>query len=269
MGPRSLILLPPDFLDRFDADERRLVLQHECMHLRRGDAWWSLLAELAVALLWFHPLAWLALPRLRLDQELACDEHVLRQSPHAATKYAHTLLHSTGMDITPALIPWLAEPQLKERLHMIQRYRPGTLRRHMGFVGLSALMVGSVFATQAAIPTRLDQAASADLNFNSSLQPHYPADAIKNRQEGIVILDVLVGANGTPRKIDVDPVTRAAPSLVEAASDAALHWHFTPAMKNGKPVEGHARVPVEFRMSPMPSTTPEAPAQPARASSSS
>ena len=40
-APRSLILLPADFLQRFDADERRLVLRHEATHLRRGDALWS------------------------------------------------------------------------------------------------------------------------------------------------------------------------------------------------------------------------------------
>jgi len=52
--PRSLLLLPPDFLDRFNSAERRLVLRHERAHLRRGDTWWNLLAELALALLWFH-----------------------------------------------------------------------------------------------------------------------------------------------------------------------------------------------------------------------
>jgi beta-lactamase regulating signal transducer with metallopeptidase domain len=91
-APRSLLLLPADFLERFNADERRPVLQHERMHLRRGDALWSLLAELAVALRWFHPQAWFALSRFRLDQELACDERVLRQLPQDETKYAHTLV---------------------------------------------------------------------------------------------------------------------------------------------------------------------------------
>lgn len=145
-APHSLLLLPPDFLDRFNSAERRLVLRHEQAHLRRGDTWWSLLAELALTLLWFHPLAWLAMPRFRLDQELACDEHVLRNSPQDETAYANTLLHSIGMDITPALIPWLAEPQLKERLTMIQRLRPGTLRRRAGFIALASLMLGGALA---------------------------------------------------------------------------------------------------------------------------
>ena len=165
-APRSLLLLPADFLERFSADERRLVLQPECMHLRRGDALWTLLAELAFALLWFHPLAWLALSRLRLDQELACDELVLRQLPQDEMpqyelpqyemKYAHALLHSVGLDAVPALIPWLSEPQLKERLNMIQRHRPGTLHRRIGFIGPAALMAGGAFATQAVVHAKPD-----------------------------------------------------------------------------------------------------------------
>jgi len=80
-GPRALLLLPPDFVECFDAYERPLVLQHERVHLHRRDPLWRLLAELAVAVLWFHPLAWLALPCFRLDQELACEECVLRDTP--------------------------------------------------------------------------------------------------------------------------------------------------------------------------------------------
>lgn len=79
-GPRSLLLLPGDFVNRYGAAEQSLVLQHEATHLRRGDPWWHLAGEPVYAALWFHPLAWLALPRLHLDQELACDENVLRRS---------------------------------------------------------------------------------------------------------------------------------------------------------------------------------------------
>lgn len=258
-APRSLLLLPADFLQRFNADQRRLVLQHERTHLRRGDAWWSLLAELAAALLWFHPLAWLALPRLRLDQELACDEQVLRHSPQDAIRYARTLLHSRGLtDSTAALIPWLAEPQLKERLSMIERQRHGVLRRRIGFIGLAALMAGSALLAQAATPARSSQQASADLDYNSQRQPHYPQDAIMNRQQGLVVLRVLVGADGTPARIEVEPATHAAPSLVKAAAEAAAQWRFNPALEAGRPIAGYARVPVQFSLDPLPPASPHA-----------
>lgn len=247
-APRSWLLLPPDFFERFNADQRRLVLQHECAHLRRGDAWWSLLSELAATLLWFHPLAWLALPRLRLDQELACDEMVLRQSPKDELAYAHTLLHSTGVDPIPALVPWLAEPQLKERLNMIQRQRPGVLRRRIGFIGLSALMAGSVFMVQAAGHTPANKSASQDLDYNLRISPVYPADAIQNKEEGTVVLMILVGKTGTPLTAEAERNTKASPSLVKSAIDAAMKWHFEPAIKNGKPIESYARVPVKFSL---------------------
>lgn len=257
-GLRSRVLLPADFMDRFDAHERKLVLHHELIHLRRGDAWWSLLANLAAALLWCHPLAWLALPRLRLDQELACDERVLRQSPYSATHYAQTLLQSAGMTLAPVLIPWLYEPQLKERLNMIQRDRHGTLRRRMGFVVLAALMTGGAFAAQAMVPTQPDQPASADLGYNSLVQPHYPADAIRNKQQGTVILDVSVSADGKPRSVQAEPAAQVADSLVKAARDTAMQWHYHPATRHGVPVEGHARVPVKFSLTLLPGTAPKA-----------
>lgn len=258
-APRSLLLIPADFLECFDADERCLVLQHEFTHLRRGDALWSLLADIAGALLWFHPLAWLALPRLRLDQELACDERVLRQAPQDEAMYARALLRSTGMGTTPVLIPWLDEPQLKERLHMIQRHRPGALRRRIGFIALAALMAGGACVVSAATPhdRQPSPVATADLDYNLQRQPTYPASAIKNMEQGTVILDVLVGTDGKPLKLEVDPATKAAPDLVKAASEAAMEWRFNPAMKNGQPVESHARVPVAFNLKPLSETLPE------------
>lgn len=247
-APRIWLLLPPDFFERFTTDQRRLVLRHESAHLRRGDAWWSLLSELTSALLWFHPLAWLALPRLRLDQELACDEQVLRQSPTDEPAYAHTLLHSTGVDAIPALVPWLAEPQLKERLNMIQRQRPGVLRRRIGFIGLSTLMAGSVFMVQATAQTPVSKTASSNLSYNSQIQPVYPTDAVENKQEGTVILRVLVGKTGAPIKAEAQPNTKATPSMVQSAINAAMKWRFNPAVENGKPIESYALVPVKFSL---------------------
>lgn len=263
-APRPLLLLPPDFQRRFDPAQRELILRHEFAHLRRGDASWRLLAELLFALLWFHPLAWLALPRFRLDQELACDEHVLRAMPEAEFRYARTLLHGTGVDAPPALIPWLARSQLKERLAMIQRHRPGSIRRRFGLVVLGGLMAGSVLVVQASA-TGHASPASQDLGYNMRIPPHYPADAVKNREEGMVMLMVLVGADGKPRRIAVEPGQTTAPaSLVQAAIDAAGQWRFNPPMRHGKAVEGYARVPVDFRLDPL-----ATPANTAKPSSSS
>jgi TonB family protein len=248
-APRALVLLPADFATRFAPHERHLVLRHELAHLRRGDPLWNLLAELACALLWFHPLAWLALPRFRLDQELACDERVLREAPGNDARYARTLLHGTGVEFRPALIPWLAQPQLKERLAMIQRHRPTALRRRAGLATLAVLMAGGLALANAATPQHA-QPASQDWAFNQRISPRYPADALKNKEQGLVMLQIQVHADGSVGRIDYDAghSTTQSAELIAAATEAAKQWHFTPQVRNGKPVEGYARVPIDFSL---------------------
>ena len=57
---RILILLPEDWRS-WTEDERRAVLAHELAHVCRGDFFTGLLAQLSLALHFYHPLAhWLA-----------------------------------------------------------------------------------------------------------------------------------------------------------------------------------------------------------------
>jgi hypothetical protein len=69
---RPAILVPRNWRE-WDEQERRVVLTHELAHIARGDYRSGLLAQLAVAVHFYHPLVhWLA-ARLRLQQELAAD----------------------------------------------------------------------------------------------------------------------------------------------------------------------------------------------------
>ncbi|MGA0587481.1 TonB family protein [Dyella sp. KRB-257] len=254
----SLILLPADFASRFGTEQRALVLAHEQTHLTRRDPLWSVLAEVLSALLWFHPLAWLALPRFRLDQELACDERTLRRHAHDAGSYARTLLASTGMDAAPVLIPWLAEPQLKERLMMIRRDRTTTARRLAGYLGAVLFIAGVGLAAQAApLANEPSAKATQDLQVNTRMQPRYPKASIINKEQGTVVLKVLVHPDGSVKTVDYDPKasTTTSANLIAAASDAAMQWRFHPAMKNGQPIESYALVPVKFSLHELPGTT--------------
>ena len=134
---------------------------------------------------------------------------------------------------------------------MIQRHRPGALRRRAGVAALAVLMAGSVFVAQAATNT---QKASQDLTYNSKIMPRYPAAAIKAREQGTVLLSVLVHADGTVGTITYDPKhsTTTSADLIAAATDAARQWRFNPGIKGGKPVTSYARVPVRFDIHPMP-----------------
>ncbi len=72
-GWRSHVILLPEDWRSWDDDERRAVLAHELAHIRRDDYLTGIVARVATALYFYHPLVhWLA-ARLRLEQELAAD----------------------------------------------------------------------------------------------------------------------------------------------------------------------------------------------------
>ena len=75
--------------------------------------------------------------------------------------------------------------------------------------------------------------------------PRYPAHAAESGTSGKVVMRVLVGVDGSVRDVVVEESVPA--GVFEAASiEAARKWQFNPAIKDGKPVEGWLRIPVEF-----------------------
>lgn len=85
-----VVLLPADVAD-WDDERKTLVLTHELAHVGRLDALSQVVAELAVALLWFNPLVWMAAHRARAERERACDDLVLANGTRAS-RYADDLL---------------------------------------------------------------------------------------------------------------------------------------------------------------------------------
>jgi beta-lactamase regulating signal transducer with metallopeptidase domain len=148
---RSRIVLPADFESRYDATEQMLILAHEATHARRRDGCWCLLAQLVLAMCWFHPLAWWALSALRHDQELACDAAVLREHGTQRRSYAHAMLKTQSATFAlPVGCPWSPRHPVTERIAMLKLQQPDLFRRRAGgvFVALCAIGVaGAVYAT--------------------------------------------------------------------------------------------------------------------------
>ncbi len=76
------------------------------------------------------------------------------------------------------------------------------------------------------------------------VDPVYPEAAKQTKAQGMVVLDAVIGADGTVRNLK--PVS--GPDVLEpAALEAVRWWRFEPYRVNGKPVEVETTVAVEFQ----------------------
>lgn len=115
---KPVVLLPADTLQWSDA-RLGAVLTHELAHVARRDALWQCLGQCALALAWFHPLAWLAAARERAECERACDDRVLRLGTRP-TDYADDLLAFALRDAQPGA-PLAASLAMARRGELEQR----------------------------------------------------------------------------------------------------------------------------------------------------
>lgn len=84
-------LLVPSNASGWLSDRRRVVLLHELAHIQRQDCLTQLIAEIACAIHWFNPLAWLASKRMQAEAERACDDRVLSAGSRPADYAEHLL----------------------------------------------------------------------------------------------------------------------------------------------------------------------------------
>ncbi|PWF49237.1 M56 family metallopeptidase [Massilia glaciei] len=138
---RPRIVVPSDFTSRFTLDEQNLVLAHERVHARRRDTAANLACALVQCVLWFNPLAHLGARCFRFDQELACDDAVMRQTPAMRRSYAQAMLKAqlagAGSSIS---CHWQSHHPLKDRIMNLDRLQPRSGRLFAGRAVLAALI---------------------------------------------------------------------------------------------------------------------------------
>lgn len=86
-----------------------------------------------------------------------------------------------------------------------------------------------------------------DADYLQNPPPSYPALSRKMREEGKVLLDVRVGANGLPEHISVKQGS-GFQRLDEAAVNTVQRWRFVPARIGDEAVAANVIVPIVFRL---------------------
>jgi protein TonB len=88
---------------------------------------------------------------------------------------------------------------------------------------------------------------SASPRYRTNPTPDYPLPCKRRREEGIVLLNVVVQADGLPAAIWLNR-SSGHPLLDRAALDAVRRWTFEPGRAAGVPVSSLVVVPVRFKL---------------------
>ncbi len=158
---RPLVILPERAVRRLPVEALRMALAHELAHVRRGDLWLGWVPALAEAVLFFHPLARLAVREYALAREESCDAEALRLTGAEPGDYGQLLL---TFGVARAHGPAAAQGAsshlhaLHRRLNMLEFVdvsRPRTLLQGaLALLGLVALVPFQVVAREPVAPAQ-------------------------------------------------------------------------------------------------------------------
>lgn len=245
---RPTVLLPVDFLQRFDPEQQQLVLQHELTHWRRGDLHANLVALLLLTLFWFHPLCWLAYRAYRQDQELACDALVLASaSSQQKIAYSYALLSNVQSHAHSSTAHWqLLSNQYGDKKMMKQRLQ--LLQQHKGFSTTAlALTLIALVGTTLWLQQPVQAAdATADMKPIVRVEPRYPVAAAQAKTEGYVVAEFDIQPDGTVQNVQI---IKSVPAQVfdKVAIRALQQWVYSPTTTGLK----QAKVQLDFAMDPV------------------
>jgi len=94
-------------------------------------------------------------------------------------------------------------------------------------------------------PAGVDEQRPPDLTGNQP--PSYPAEAIRRRLEGVVMLRVRITAEGHVERVEITKSSGHA-ILDRTAVEAVSTWHARPAEQDGKPVATVEMLPIYFQL---------------------
>jgi len=117
-------------------------------------------------------------------------------------------------------------------------------KRALASFVVATVMFGCPFAAAAQVPVRVGGEIREPRKI-TDVKPVYPDIARQARIQGIVILEAVVGVDGS---VQTARVLRPAPMLDQAALEAVTQWKYEPTLLNGVPVPVIMTVTVTFSL---------------------
>ncbi|MEM9365909.1 MAG: M56 family metallopeptidase [Planctomycetota bacterium] len=153
---RSTVCLPIGWQDRLNTEQLDWVFRHEVAHVKGRDGIWMFLANVARALNWFNPLAWVTLARLQHHMERAADQAATGHLDEGKIRdYGELLLsfaaerESSHPCTAVGLLAMAAPKGLAQRISDLARDRPRNSWGHRLALLSLVVMIAAVGLTDA------------------------------------------------------------------------------------------------------------------------
>jgi TonB family protein len=266
---RKLVLLPAGMVAELPVADLHTVIAHEFAHMRRNDFLKNLIYELLSLPVSYHPLFSLTRERIMESREMVCDEMAAEIA--GRNEYARSLLRLAtllvnGLPVrTPHAIGIFDANAFERRLMKLTEKQRG-LRglQRLALVAACAVFGVGICGSALALSLHVDT-ASAVLDHNppnpagpihvsaevmagnrlSGPNPKYPVAAKKAKIQGEVVLDALIGKDGTVEHLTV---VSGPKELQQSSLDAVSQWIYKPFLLNGDPIEVKTTVHVIYSL---------------------
>lgn len=245
---KPMLVIPEEFNQHFSKEQQTLILEHELCHYQRNDLVWNAFALILLAIMWFHPMAWLAFRYYRRDQELSCDETVLaRKHTNCRINYSKALVTAAQLTV-PIGFAQLSFKEYGDKNVMFERIQ-FIKNSPKGSVLISLVVIGAFLMSLSAMSfagsNKAVQGKKAEhIMPIKRIEPKYPKAAVEQKLEGSVVLKFDITPAG-----DVDNVSviKATPAGVfdKSAKVALKQWQYQASNAGMK----NALVQLDFSLS--------------------
>lgn len=268
---RKIVLLPAKMVDGLPEEDLRAIIAHEFVHMHRRDYAKNLFYELLSLPVMYHPLFWATHMRVIESREELCDR-IAAESVAGRENYARSLLRLASLFVrgTSARVPYSIgifdanafERRIMKLTHIqkeIQGARRSAILAACVALGLgtcaSALALrtyvyappvqgGGKTASKKTVPASVPAGVMAKHILKQAM-PIYPPAAKKAKIQGSVLLNALIGKDGTIENLKV---VSGPKELQQSALDAVSQWTYKPCLVNGDPVEVATTVTVTYSL---------------------
>jgi TonB family protein len=258
---RPVVLIPVSAVSGLAPAQLDALILHELAHIRRLDTLTNLLLVAVETVLFYHPAVWWVSRQVRSEREHCCDDFAVSACGDAGV-YVEAMTSLESWKGTSPLALAANGGKLKQRVARLLDAPAQTPRFSLSAVtglALLGLVAASVAVAQTQMPKGNGAYPSSGKNpvmlrpiMETHQIPPYPKQSIHDSEEGRVLVEVTIAADGTVSQTQVVGPSGHERLDVAAANFVKGYWRWQPPTRAGKPVTTNTRVSVLFKLAHKP-----------------